>query len=67
MSRTCGRIEGLATGFRVAGAMDLRHDDVSRLSSLAGRTLSGAVSLTAQAEGSRDEFRLVTTIPFNIL
>ncbi|HSF65635.1 MAG TPA: translocation and assembly module protein TamB, partial [Paracoccaceae bacterium] len=47
-----GRIEGLATGFRVAGAMDLRHDDVSRLSGLAGRPLSGAVSLTAQAEGS---------------
>lgn len=47
-----GRVEGLATGFRLAGNLDLRHDDVARLSALAGRPLSGSVALTAQAEGS---------------
>lgn len=47
-----GRIEGLSTGFRVAGTIEADHADVARLSALAGRPLSGAVRLTAQAEGS---------------
>jgi translocation and assembly module TamB len=47
-----GRIEGLSTGFRLSGDLQAAHDDLGRLSGLAGRPLSGGITLDATVAGS---------------
>lgn len=47
-----GLLDGLDTGFRLAGQATATMQDLSRVSALAGRPLSGAATLTLDGTGS---------------
>ncbi len=47
-----GLLDGLDTGFKVAGKATATMQDLSRVSALAGRPLSGAATLEFEGEGS---------------
>lgn len=47
-----GLLDGLDTGFHVAGKATATMQDLSRVSALAGRPLSGAATLEIEGEGS---------------
>ena len=47
-----GQIGDLTSGFKLTGDVSARFDDLSRLSAIAKRPLSGAVALTAKGTGS---------------
>ncbi|MFN3825742.1 MAG: translocation/assembly module TamB domain-containing protein [Pseudorhodobacter sp.] len=47
-----GRIGDLASGFPLSGQVEARYDDLSRLSLLADRPLSGAIRVTAKGDGT---------------
>lgn len=51
-ARASGNIEGLADAFAITGQASAQLQDLSRLSGLAGRDLSGAAELTLQGTGS---------------
>ncbi|MBC2836079.1 translocation/assembly module TamB domain-containing protein [Paragemmobacter straminiformis] len=47
-----GTLDGLTEGFRLSGKAQARLQDLTRLSALAGRPLSGAATLTVTGNGS---------------
>jgi translocation and assembly module TamB len=51
-AQASGNIEGLADAFAITGQASAQMQDLSRLSNLAGRDLSGAAELTVKGTGS---------------
>ncbi len=50
--KTSGQIGDLTSGLKLTGDLEARYADLSRLSGIAKRPLSGAVTLTARGTGS---------------